>query len=624
MNFTTKQLILTAGLTFFSGANCYYAGAQTKAKKQQQRPNVVFILTDDQGSVDANCYGASDLYTPNIDLLAQTGVKFTQFYVAAPVCSPSRASLLTGKNPHAAGLPGNASSHKGHGGMPTEQITIAEVMREAGYSTAHIGKWHLGYTKETRPLGQGFDYSYGHMGGCIDNYSHFFYWNGPNRHDLWENGKEIWEDGEYFPDRMADKVDQYLEKHQEDPFFMYYAINMPHYPLQPTQKWREYYKDLPMPRRDYAAFVSTVDERIGRMLDKLDELGLRENTIVIYQSDHGHSTEDRGFYGGGDAGPFRGAKFSLFEGGIRIPSIISYPAQIPQAEIRNQMAVNVDWLPTLAQLCGVKNLPADVEGKSLVPLIEDKTILSPHDVFRWKSGMGWAIRKGEWKLLANAHDPSKKGKLDPDKDKLFLVNLKQDSTEMINLADQYPKKVEELKNEYLKWEYASENDLPQERPKFNNIAKGKRISLVHQPHPKYKGSGASDLIDEEAGSRFYGDGYWLGFQQNNLEATIDLEEVKGISNISVGCLQDAQSWIFFPKSIEISWSVDGEKFAKPVIRKTEEMKVKGISIQREFIQFEEVRARYIKVKVENMKACPEWHQAAGGKAFLFVDEILVN
>ena len=153
-----------------------------------KQPNVILIYTDDQGSVDANCYGSKDLITPNIDALAKNGVKFTQFYAAAPVCSPSRASMITGRYPQRAQLAGNTSSQKGGKGMPTEQVTIAETFKAAGYTTGHIGKWHLGYTPDTMPNGQGFDYSFGHMGGCIDNYSHFFYWQGPNRHDLWRNG----------------------------------------------------------------------------------------------------------------------------------------------------------------------------------------------------------------------------------------------------------------------------------------------------------------------------------------------------------------------------------------------------------------------------------------------------
>ena len=168
--------------------------------KTTRKPNVVLIFTDDQGTIDVNCYGAKDLYTVNLDRLAAEGTRFTQFYVGAPVCSPSRAALMTGRYPRCAGLLSNAPSDKGRPGMPTEQVTIAEMLKSAGYATGHVGKWHLGYTPETMPNGQGYDYSFGHMGGCIDNYSHFFYWQGPNRHDLWRNGTEVWHDGEFFGD----------------------------------------------------------------------------------------------------------------------------------------------------------------------------------------------------------------------------------------------------------------------------------------------------------------------------------------------------------------------------------------------------------------------------------------
>ena len=192
-----------------------------------RKPNVIIIYTDDQGSVDLNCYGAKDLTTPHMDALAKHGVRFTQFYAAAPVCSPSRAGLLTGRYPVRAGMPGNAGSTKGRAGLAPNEVTIAEMMKEAGYVTAHIGKWHLGYTPETMPNGQGFDHSFGHMGGCIDNYSHFFYWQGPNRHDLWRNGKEIFEDGKFFPELMAAEADKFIVKNRDNPFFIYFALNTP-------------------------------------------------------------------------------------------------------------------------------------------------------------------------------------------------------------------------------------------------------------------------------------------------------------------------------------------------------------------------------------------------------------
>ncbi|MCH2372352.1 MAG: sulfatase-like hydrolase/transferase, partial [Pirellulales bacterium] len=265
---------------------------------QARPPNVILIYTDDQGTIDVNCYGAKELTTPHMDRLAKQGVKFSQFYSAAPVCSPSRAAVITGRYPQRAQIPGNVSSHKGHAGMPAHQITMAETFKAAGYNTAHIGKWHLGYDEATMPNNQGFDYSFGHMGGCIDNYSHFFYWNGPNRHDLWKNGNEIWRDGSYFPQLMVNEASAFIEANQKKPFFMYFAMNIPHYPLQGTEKWRQHYKELEAPRRMYATLISTMDEMIGKLVSKVESLGLRKDTIIVFQSDHGHCQEERTFGGG--------------------------------------------------------------------------------------------------------------------------------------------------------------------------------------------------------------------------------------------------------------------------------------------------------------------------------------
>jgi arylsulfatase A-like enzyme len=318
-----------------------------------------------------------------------------------------------------------------------------------------VGKWHLGYSPDTMPNAQGFDSSFGHMGGCIDNYSHFFYWQGPNRHDLWRNGQQVWYDGQFFPDLMVKQGHAFIEANQQRPFFLYWAINLPHYPLQGTEKWRETYAHLPAPRSHYAAFVSTMDEAIGNLLAKLDELRLRENTIVILQSDHGHSQEERTFSGGGSAGPYRGAKFSLFEGGIRVPAIISWPGKLPENEVRGQMATACDWLPTVAELCGIDSPEQQLDGKSIVSVINSADAQSPHDVFHWQSGGGkqnpqWAVRKGPWKLIGNPNDTSHKAPLGKD-DKLFLVNLEEDVSEMQNLAAQYPELVTKLEELHEAW-----------------------------------------------------------------------------------------------------------------------------------------------------------------------------
>jgi arylsulfatase A len=421
------------------------------------RPNVIVIMTDDQGTMDLGAAGATDIETPHLDALARRGVRFSQFYAAAPVCSPSRAGLLTGRHPCRAGMPSNASAQAGEPGMPAREITIAEMLRSAGYATGHVGKWHLGFSTETMPLGQGFDFSFGHMGGCIDNYSHFVYWGGPNRHDLFRDGREVHAPGRFFGDLMVEEASGFLERNRDRPFFLYFAINAPHYPYQGHPKWLARYSALKQPRNLYAAFLSTMDERIGGLMQKVDSLGLRERTIVIVQSDHGHSTEERAFWGGGSAGIYRGAKFSVFEGGIRVPAIMSWPGHLPQNEVRAQVAYGCDWLPTIAELCGAKLPAVSLDGKSLAALCKDAKAPSPHDVLHWQIGTSWAVREGDWKLLFDVNDTTERspGTVIPGE---FLVNLKADPSEKTNLATVNPGIVARLKGLRTNWEAALARD----------------------------------------------------------------------------------------------------------------------------------------------------------------------
>lgn len=415
-----------------------------------EKPNVILVLADDQGSLDLGSYGSTDLVTPHTDALAARGVRFTRFYSAAPVCSPSRAGLLTGRWPIRAGVPSNCASEAGgKGALPASETTMAEMFQKAGYVTSHIGKWHLGFTPETLPRAQGFEYSFGHMGGCIDNYSHFFFWSGPNRHDLWRDGVEVHHDGEFFPDLMVKEASQFLEQNREKPFFLYYALNTPHYPYQGEPKWLEHFKDLPYPRNLYAAFLATQDERLGQLFSKIESLGLRERTIVVYQSDNGYSTEDRAHHGGGNSGPYRGAKFSLFEGGIRLPAIISWPGSLPEGQVRDQLSHSCDWMPTLAALTGV-NLPeVPFDGRSLVPVLHSGEAESPHShhVLHWQVGDGpkadWAVREGDWKLIGKTRDTSESG--ENRSVEMFLVHLGDDPGEKINRAKEHPEIVERLR-----------------------------------------------------------------------------------------------------------------------------------------------------------------------------------
>ena len=330
--------------------------------------------------------------------------------------------------------------------LPAEEITMAELFKSGGYATAHIGKWHLGYRPGSKPLDQGFDYSFGHMGGCVDNFTHFFYWNGPNRHDLWENNVRVRRPGEFFPDLMVEKAAKFITKKRDEPFFMFFAFNVPHYPYQGDKKWLEHYRDLPHPRNLYAASVSTLDDRLNRLMKVLDDEKIRENTIIVYQSDNGHSTEVRAHSGGGSAGPYRGAKFSLFEGGIRLPAIISWPDHLPEGEVRSQMAHGCDWFPTLAELCDLKS-GHSIDGKSIVRVIKSDKATSPHESLAWKAGDRAAYRSGNWKLLRKPRESGTQPPLADEDKEWFLANIEVDPGETANQRDKEPGIFEKLKTE---------------------------------------------------------------------------------------------------------------------------------------------------------------------------------
>jgi len=433
--FAAFLLVAVAVTTLIGSGNNVVAGSEARA------PNVLFILTDDQGSVDMNVYGAKDLHTPNMDNLARQGVRFTQFYCGAPVCSASRATCLTGRNPHRAGVPNNVSSRPDReGAMPLEQITMAEMFQASGYYTAQIGKWHLGYDRAHRPDRQGFDYWFGHLGGCIDNYSHFFYWSGPNRHDLWRNNVEIHQPGKFFGDLMLSEATTAIEHaaSKKQPFFMYYAINMPHYPYQGDAHWLKQYSKLPYPRNLYAAFVSTIDERLGKLMQVLKDNHVDNNTIIVLQSDHGHSAEERAHFGGGSAGPHRGHKFQLLEGGIRVPAIIRWPGVIPAGQVRTQIATAADWYPTLAAMCKLPAPAHRIDGVDISDVILSPEAKSPHGYLFWDYSGQRAALHGDWKMYA-------------DRKQVYLYNLKDDPGESQDLAAQHPAILHDLKTRHAAW-----------------------------------------------------------------------------------------------------------------------------------------------------------------------------
>ncbi|MDF1862331.1 MAG: sulfatase-like hydrolase/transferase [Verrucomicrobiales bacterium] len=393
-----------------------------QVESRDGKPNVVILFTDDQGTLDANCYGSKDLITPNIDKLAATGVRFTQAY-AHTVCCPSRAALLTGRHPQRGGVhhwtQGDMNAAKGIN-MALEEVTLAEALREAGYRTALFGKWHLGAHRDFGPKKQGFDEFFGIRDGFIDNYNHFFL-HQKGFHDLYEGTEEVFARGEYFPELMIQRSLKFIEENRESPFFLYVPFNIPHYPEQALAEHEALYSAMKDPaRKSYGAVVTTTDAYIGQVVDKLESLKLRENTIVIFMSDNGHSEEvtntiridghksgyPRGhFYGasgGGYTGKWIGNKGKFLEGGIRVPAIVSFPAKLPGGEVREQIVTAMDWFPTVLDLCGIQQAEdaPPLDGHSLLPIIDSAESESEYrGVLHFAWGNHWAVREGDWKLI---------------------------------------------------------------------------------------------------------------------------------------------------------------------------------------------------------------------------------
>ncbi len=432
----------------------------------EDRPNILILFTDDQGTLDVNCYGATDLRTPHMDSLAETGVRFTQAYAHA-VCCPSRAALLTGRHPNRSGveswLQGDRNGSDAHlANMAASEITLAEILKEAGYDTALFGKWHLGAKVGHGPLDQGFDRHFGHLSGFIDNYTHYFL-HGQGYHDLYDNNEEIYRRNQYYPTLIGDEALDYIEQQRDDPFFVMVSFNLPHYPEQPLQELKEAYPEMEMPRQSYARVIETVDIQIGQILAKLDETGQRENTLILFSSDNGHSEENNngitvgyhnsgypiGHYylahgGGGYTGKWIGHKGEFLEGGIRVPTIVNYPKRFPQGETRDQVVTVMDWMPTLVELLGLPKPRNPFDGHSLLPILENPDAHSPHTVLHFDWRNSWAVREGDWKLIATYNRTN-------ESHTYTLHNLADERPEVKDYASEKPELVARLKTLHEEW-----------------------------------------------------------------------------------------------------------------------------------------------------------------------------
>jgi len=437
------------------------------------QPNVIIFFTDDQGYGDLSCMGATDFRTPNLDRMANDGVRFTDWYSNSPVCSPSRAALLTGRYPGNAGVRSILRGHRQTTGLPSSVPTLATMLRDAGYQTAMAGKWHLGLTEDSRPQSHGFDRSFGFFAGCIDYYSHIFYY-GANRpgpglnptHDLWEDNEEIWRNGEYFTELVADKAMEYLREMSatDKPFFLYVPFNAPHYPMQAPQEYMDRFAELPWDRQVMAAMISAVDDAIGKIMNEVERLGAAANTLSFFTSDNGPSRETRNWldgnqdpYYGGASGGLKGHKFSLFEGGVRMPAIAHWPEQIGAGVVSGEPCASMDIVPTVLDAVGVDASRYELNGVSLLDHLTSDTQLEDRPIF-WELGSQTAVRRGKWKLVLNGQLVEHEDPIAED----HLSNLDDDPSESVNLAGQEPAITSELKRLADNWRAGIEDRWAQE------------------------------------------------------------------------------------------------------------------------------------------------------------------
>ncbi len=445
-----REFLTTASAALAGGALHRVASTPHRA------PNVVIFLLDDLGYYDLGCQGAPDVRTPNIDALARSGARFANWYSNAPVCAPSRAALMTGRYPLRAGVPRNGAA------LPASEATIASELKARGYRTGIIGKWHLGSTSETDPNAHGFDYHFGFREGCVDFYSHRYYWGEPrkvNFHDLWRNRTEIFRDGEYLTELITQEAKGFINAHSPDPFFLYVPFNAVHYPMHAPKKYVDRFPGLERERQMYAAMLGAADDGIGEILGLIQKLGLRDNTMVFFSCDHGATREPRAGINqqpakGGSNSPLRGYKFSLFEGGMRVPAIMSWPGIIPANQVIHEIGMHMDLLPTIAKVIGAEPPPDRImDGRDLLPMATSRA-KSPHESVFWASDGQLAARRGPWKLVINGMiadgTPQGREKLQGE-DSLFLSNLEEDIGETRNRRRDDPARAEELAHLARKW-----------------------------------------------------------------------------------------------------------------------------------------------------------------------------
>ena len=460
--------------------------------KKVRRPNVIIILADDLGITDLSSYGNKLVTTPNIDGIGRRGVMFTEGYISSPVCSPSRAGLLTGRYQQRFGhefqpqqrylknmaeyygfkilpkfkplsplkeLEVPSTEDRLRQGLPPSEITLAELLKKYDYRTAIIGKWHLGAAEFALPCNRGFDYQYGFYEAFTlyaprtdtsieskpikrDFMDHHEWETAEGRRGncaILRNCCERQEENKYLTDVLTDEAINFIDKSKDQPFFLYLPYNAPHAPLQVPKSYYRQFANIKDPvKRIYAAMIKCLDDQVGRLLQHVDSLGLDDNTIIVFLSDNGGAA----YNGTTDNAPYRGGKLTNFEGGIKVPFMMEYKGRIKPGTKFTQPVISMDIFSTVTAAMGI-DLPKDrkYDGVNLIPYVNGDISQAPHEALYWRSDFNKAIRKGDWKLIVNEYDNTNQ-----------LYNLKTDSIESHNLYSTKREVANDLLRSLDEWE----------------------------------------------------------------------------------------------------------------------------------------------------------------------------
>ena len=636
-------------------------GCQTEKKEKtpnpEQNPNIVLIFIDDMGYADVGCFGATKYQTPNIDRLADEGMLFSNFYASQAVCSASRASLLTGCYAERVGISG-ALMPWSKIGLNSEETSIAEMLKEKIYATAIFGKWHLGHQKQFLPLQHGFDEYVGlpysndmwpvdydgtplnKKGKRKSNYPPLPLYDGNEVIDTIEN----LQDQANLTTLYTQKAVEFIKNHKNEPFFLYLPHTMVHVPIAVSDKFKN-----KSGQGLFADVMMELDWSVGEILKTLKENNIDENTLVIFTSDNGPWLN----YGNhaGSALPLREGKGCMWEGGPRVSTLMRWPNKIPTASICNQIASTIDILPTISAITGAPLPEKKIDGVSILSLLQDKKDANPRNIFYYYYGKKLiAVREGKWKLVF-PHTGRSYQDLEPGEDgfpgptglltvhQAELYDLENDISESKNLSAQYPQIVEGLeriadsarhelgdKLQNIKGKAVRKPGLiTSPKTIVNNLAKGKKLTINGEDGFEYAGQGDKTLINGIIGSSYISDGEWLGFQGQDIEISIDLEKTIAVKQMVCRFLENQGAWIFKPEKIEIFSSIDGIHYQNiKTIETNAAQKQETTKIIDYIIPLHQQEVRYLKIKAKNAGACPTWHSGAGGKTWLFTDEIIVE